>query len=196
MNFIGLSTADLKAPWLGHGAQCVKNYFAQARTSAPSIIFIDEIDTLTCDRSAGHIDSIATEVTGQLLNELDGISSPSSAVFTIAATNVIDKVDSALKSRLGDPIEIPLPDIECRKKMFTTFLNNAPVDFDIHQQSIYFAKHTEGKSGRDIKDIIDQVKRKAAIRGIKSQSKIKAPILISDFSDLFNIELFSDYASK
>ena len=177
LHFIGLSTADLKGPFVGHGAQRVKSYFEQARASAPSIIFIDELDTLSCDRSGGGYDSIATEVTGQLLSELDGLKS-SAKIFTMAATNVLNKVDSALKSRFPELIEIPLPDAECRKGMFEVFLKDIPLGFNLAEHVVSFAEKTEGKSGRDIYQIVDKANTKRCLLNFKQ--KTSSPLALSD----------------
>jgi hypothetical protein len=70
--FVGCTTADIKQGWIGHSGQKVKEIFAAARTSAPTILFIDELEAITNDLS-GSPDTITSELTAQLLQEIDGI---------------------------------------------------------------------------------------------------------------------------
>ncbi len=73
LSFVAVSTADLKANFLGQSANCVKNLFERVRASAPAILFLDELDILTLDRSVSGNDALVQEVIGQLLHEIDGI---------------------------------------------------------------------------------------------------------------------------
>jgi len=73
LSFVAATTADLKANFLGQSANRVKNLFERVRSSAPAILFLDEIDILARDRAVSGNDSIVQEVIGQLLQEIDGI---------------------------------------------------------------------------------------------------------------------------
>ena len=86
LSFIGASTADMKAGYIGQSGQLVKDLFARARNQSPCILFIDEMDIIAPARG-GADDAFTKEIVGQLLQELDGIKSQSGDVFVLAATN-------------------------------------------------------------------------------------------------------------
>ena len=110
-HFIAASTAELKAGFIGQSGQRVKQLFEDARSHAPCIVFLDEIDAVASLRGTNASDSFSVEVLNQLLQELDGIRDPRGApVVIIAATNRIDAIDPALLSRFVETLEVPLPD--------------------------------------------------------------------------------------
>ena len=121
LSFVAASTADLKANFLGQSANRVKNLFERVRASAPAILFLDELDILTRDRSVSGNDALLQEVIGQLLHEIDGIRRSTAHVFLLAATNRVDDVDAAIRSRIQEQIEIPLPNLEARVRLLEIF---------------------------------------------------------------------------
>lgn len=153
VNFISRSTADLKGQYLGHAASRISQAFETARSSSPSILFIDEIDALASSRGSSG-DQLQAEAVTQLLQELDGVSSKSGFVLVVAATNLMDQLDSAILSRFSQKLEIPLPSQNERAAILQTLLNGKPVgdDIDVH----HVASICEGFSGRDIRELISQ----------------------------------------
>ena len=79
LQFIGVTTSDIKAPYLGQSAQRVRQLFARARSQAPTILFIDEIDAAAFARSSQ--DASSQEIVGELLQQLDGIKTDPARVF-------------------------------------------------------------------------------------------------------------------
>jgi hypothetical protein len=106
--FVGCTTADIKQGWIGHSGQKVKEVFANARATAPTILFIDELEAITNDLDSSP-DTITSELTAQLLQEIGGIQTHPEAVFLIGATNQPDRIDRALFNRFTEKIEYPLP---------------------------------------------------------------------------------------
>jgi|GEM_PF-5442034 len=152
--FFSISIAEVYTMWFGQSQQRIHELFEEARKHKPSIIFIDEIDSLMSRRgrsATGYEDTI----TNQVLQEIDGIRD-SNYVFVVGATNAPDAIDSALLrgGRLSTQIEIPSPGPVERAKLFTLFLKKTPIDSDVSVDAL--AAKTEGYSGADIKDICER----------------------------------------
>lgn len=168
LSFIGCTTSDIKQGWVGHSAQKVREIFARARSQAPCILFIDELDVIAPVRGTYH-DTITTEIVGELTQQLDGIRGNGPAVFVLAATNRPDAVDPAILSRFVEQIEIALPDQEQRKQLLEVFLRGVSCDdrLEITEQ---LAISTTHYSGRDLqglcnKALLSAVKRAGNANG-------------------------------
>ena len=123
VHFIVSSTADLKAPFVGQSGLRVKQLFEKARTHAPCILFLDEIDAIASSRDGTSSDTFGTEALNQMLQELDGICShPGAPVVLIAATNRKDALDPALLSRFRETLDVPLPDRAQRLQLLDILL--------------------------------------------------------------------------
>ncbi|MBY0576253.1 MAG: ATP-binding protein [Gallionellaceae bacterium] len=153
VSFIARTTADLKGQYLGHAAGRISQAFETARVSSPSILFIDEIDALASSRGESN-DQLQAEAVQQLLQELDGVASKSGYVLVVAATNLLNQLDSAILSRFSQKLEIPLPSQSERVAILHTLLSGRPVaaDVDVH----HVASICEGLSGRDLREIVSQ----------------------------------------
>ncbi|MFI3254180.1 MAG: ATP-binding protein [Eubacteriales bacterium] len=129
--FMSPTLSDLKGEFVGQTSGKVKRIFDQARANQPTILFIDEADTIFADRnSAGTTsDSFNLDMVNQFLVEIDGMTSGNQKIFVIAATNRIGFLDSAIRSRLSDPIEIPLPSKLERKELFHVKLQKKVLSF-------------------------------------------------------------------
>lgn len=124
--FITASTAEIKSKWVGHSGSQVKQVFEKARSNAPAIVFLDELD-IVAKRRGGANDQHQEEIVGQLLQELDGLRAHQGHVFLLAATNHPDDVDTAVLSRLPQRIALPLPDRAARVQMLGILLKEKPV---------------------------------------------------------------------
>ena len=116
--FIRVSGAELVQKYIGEGSRMVRELFVMAREAAPSIIFMDEIDSIGSARSSsgGGGDSEVQRTMLELLNQLDGFE-PSNQIKVIMATNRIDILDTALlrPGRIDRKIEFPNPNAEARE---------------------------------------------------------------------------------
>ncbi len=167
LSFIAAATSDLKANFIGQSGSKVKQLFEQARSQAPCIVFIDEIDIVAGARSGAN-DSFTQEIVGQMLQELDGVKTKEGQVFLLAASNHPENIDSALMSRLERKIEIGLPDHEARAKILQTMLKSKPTDFNVTEISEKLAENTQGLSGRDLNSLVTRATRRAVSRAIQS----------------------------
>ena len=181
LHFVGASIADLKAGYLGQSGQRVREMFQRARASAPSILFIDELDVLTPARSIDEADNFTRELTGQLLQELDGINALSKTVFVLAATNLPDTVDSAILSRFPKHIEVPLPGIEEKVRILKVLLAKKPIAFDLESGCRRIAAEGDAQSGRDLRNIVESAEQNAVGRALATGNADAATIELTDF---------------
>jgi SpoVK/Ycf46/Vps4 family AAA+-type ATPase len=153
--FISVDAASVMSKWLGEAEQNVARLFASARKSAnngcPSIVFIDELDSLI----GMHSTEVGgeTRVRNQFLKEMDGIIDKGKNIhaYVIGATNKPWALDWPFIRRFQKRIIVPLPDYDARLgmlKLYTTHLKLAP-DVDLDE----FARMAEGFSGSDIRDV-------------------------------------------
>lgn len=180
LRFIAASTADIKQGFLGQSGQKVRELFERARESAPSLLFIDEIDIVAAARG-GQNDSILTEIVGQLLQEMDGIAAQTQPVFVLAATNRRDQIDAAVLSRLPKQIEIPLPDHDGVVKLLQVMLRDKPLAFDIATGAETLAARADGKSGRDLRSWVESAEHRAVARAIEAGDPDAIAIELGDF---------------
>ena len=113
--FIRVSGSELVQKYIGEGSRMVRELFIMAREHAPSLIFMDEIDSIGSARGDGGGDSEVQRTMLELLNQLDGFESQSN-IKVIMATNRLDILDSALlrPGRIDRKIEFPNPNEEAR----------------------------------------------------------------------------------
>lgn len=153
VNFISIKGPELLSKWVGESEKGVRELFKKARQAAPCILFFDEMDAIAPTRGSATGDSHVTErVISQLLTELDGIEGLKNVVI-IAATNRIDMIDPAVlrPGRFDYLIELPLPDFDTRRAIFSVHLKNKPLESGIDLD--FLAQATEGMSGADIESV-------------------------------------------
>ncbi|KAM7272320.1 hypothetical protein ACFE04_026983 [Oxalis oulophora] len=161
--FYSISSSDLVSKWMGESEKLVSNLFQMARESAPSIIFIDEIDSLCGQRGEGNESEASRRIKTELLVQMQGVGTTDQKVLVLAATNTPYALDQAIRRRFDKRIYIPLPEAKARQHMFKVHLGDTPhnlteADFEI------LGRKTEGFSGSDIavcvKDVLFEPVRK------------------------------------
>jgi transitional endoplasmic reticulum ATPase len=165
VNFISVKGPEFLSKWVGESEKAVRETFRKARSAAPCIIFLDEIDAIAPVRG-GRGDSQVTErVISQLLTEMDGLEVLQNVVI-IAATNRPDIIDPALlrAGRFGRHIEVPLPDLDTRERIFEIHMNGKPMGKNINFRDL--AKKMDGKSGADIEALCQEATILAIREGI------------------------------
>ena len=152
--FIRLVGSELVRKYIGEGARMVRELFKLAADNAPSIIFIDELDSIGAKRYDGATagDREVQRTLMQLLAEMDGFD-PRSDVRLLAATNRLDILDSAIlrPGRFDRFIEVNLPDESARESILRIHTRKMTLSKDIKFK--YLAKITEGSCGSDLKAI-------------------------------------------
>ena len=152
--FIRLVGSELVQKYIGEGARLVRELFDLAKEKAPSIVFIDELDSVGAKRLDGSTsgDREVQRTLMQLLSELDGFT-PMSNVKIIGATNRPDILDDALlrPGRFDRIVEIGLPDQDGRTEIFKIHTSYMNIADDVDPKKL--AELTEGSSGAEIKSI-------------------------------------------
>ncbi|XP_011501407.1 PREDICTED: vacuolar protein sorting-associated protein 4B [Ceratosolen solmsi marchali] len=150
--FFSVSSSDLVSKWLGESEKLVKNLFELARTHKPSIIFIDEIDSLCSSRSDNESES-ARRIKTEFLVQMQGVGTDNDGILVLGATNIPWVLDSAIRRRFEKRIYIPLPEEPARVIMFKLHLGNTS-HFLSEEDFKKLASATEGYSGADISIIV------------------------------------------
>ncbi len=166
--FFALAGTSVVSKWVGDSERMVRQLFSSARRLAPSIIFIDEIDSIGAKRS-GEADA-GSRYRNALLNELlvqmDGFSKGDRPVVVLAATNRVEMLDDALvrPGRFDLKIEVPLPDLEARESLFTLYLKGKAVEPDVDLAAL--ARRTMGESGASIRQVCEEAGFRALRRKV------------------------------
>nr|KJB21698.1 hypothetical protein B456_004G009400 [Gossypium raimondii] len=147
--FFSISSSDLVSKWMGESEKLVSNLFQMARDSAPSIIFIDEIDSLCGQRGEGNESEASRRIKTELLVQMQGVGHTDQKVLVLAATNTPYALDQAIRRRFDKRIYIPLPDLKARQHMFKVHLGDTPHNLT-ESDFENLARLTEGFSGSDV----------------------------------------------
>jgi cell division protease FtsH len=166
--FFSISGSEFVEMFVGVGAARVRDLFEQAKTKAPCIIFIDELDAVGKSRAVGpagfgrHDEQEQT--LNQLLVEMDGFD-PSKGVILLAATNRPEVLDSALlrAGRFDRRIVVELPDVRGRVKILAVHVRKIRVASGIDLESL--AARTPGFSGADLANLVNEAALLAARHG-------------------------------
>ena len=171
--FFSLSGSDFVEMFVGVGASRVRDLFNNAKSKAPCIIFIDEIDAIGRARGKNALTGGNDEresTLNQLLTEMDGFGT-NSGVIVLAATNRADILDKALlrAGRFDRQIYVELPDIVGRKEIFEVHMRGLKLGPDVDKD--FLAKQTPGFSGADIANVCNEAALMAARKGKKEIDK-------------------------
>ena len=155
--FFSASSADLLSKWLGESEKLISSLFKVARLKAPSLIFMDEIDSIATKRGEGAESGGERRVKTQLLSEIQGLKSThDKTLLVLGATNRPWDIDNAMLSRFEKRVHVPLPDLKARTGIFkihTEGVNSSVTDEDFVELGV----RTEGYSGRDIANVCREV---------------------------------------
>lgn len=161
--FFTISGSDFVEMFVGVGASRVRDMFADARKSAPCIVFIDEIDAVGRQRGAGlgGGNDEREQTLNQLLVEMDGFQ-PHEGIIIVAATNRPDVLDPALlrPGRFDRQVVVGLPDIKGREQILNIHLEKIPTAPDVDTSVI--ARGTPGFSGADLANLCNEAALVAA----------------------------------
>jgi cell division protease FtsH len=164
--FFSISGSDFVEIFVGVGAARIRDFFAVAKTAAPCIVFIDELDAVGRSRTAmavgGQDEREAT--LNQLLVEMDGFES-GVGVVVLAATNRPDILDSALlrPGRFDRRVSVDRPDVRGREGVLKIHARGKPLSKDVDLTAV--ARRTVGFSGADLANVVNEGALLAARRG-------------------------------
>ncbi|GMP68362.1 hypothetical protein CsSME_00027998 [Camellia sinensis var. sinensis] len=165
--FFSISSSDLVSKWKGESEKLVSNLFQMACESAPSIIFVYEIDSLYSQQGEGSESEACRRIKTKLLVQMQGVGQNDEKVLVLAATNTPYVLDQAIRWRFDKHIYIPLPDLKARQHMFKELLSFDDNGYHVHlgdtphnlTESDFeqFTRKTEGFSGSDISICVNEV---------------------------------------
>jgi len=165
-NFIATKSSDLLSKWYGESEQQIARLFSRARQVAPTIIFIDELDSLVPARGGGLGEPQVTErVVNTILAEMDGLEELQNVVV-IGATNRPTLIDPALlrPGRFDELIYVGVPDTAGRRRILAIHTKGMPLGDDVDLEKI--AQRTERFTGADLEDLVRRAGLTALRRGL------------------------------
>jgi len=176
VNFVTVAGPELLDRYVGETEKSIRELFERARQTAPSIIFLDEIDAIASSRGTGNE---ATErVVSQLLTEMDRAADHPKLVV-IAATNRRERIDPALlrPGRLEQHIEVPEPDELARREILRVHTSETPLAEDVDLDEL--AAQLAGYSGAEIESLV----REASMRAVRQVATEIEPDAAADHTD-------------
>uniref|UniRef100_A0A0R3S135 AAA domain-containing protein n=1 Tax=Elaeophora elaphi TaxID=1147741 RepID=A0A0R3S135_9BILA len=186
--FFNIAASSITSKWVGEGEKLVRALFAIARVLQPSVVFIDEIDSLLTSRSETEHES-SRRIKTEFLIHLDGVAtSPDERILILGATNRPQELDSAVKRRFVKRLFIGLPCDAARIQMIRSLLSDQK--HELSDDNIqHIAKLTDGYSGADMKQLCSEAAM-IPVRNIVDSSSLDIasistddirPISLSDF---------------
>jgi len=175
-NFITIRGPEVFSKWVGESERAIREVFRKARLAAPSIIFIDEIDSIASRRELGFGDSAVSErVISQLLTEMDGLVALENVVV-MAATNKPHLLDTALlrPGRFDYLVYVPKPDQKARLEILKVQTRKMALDRSVHLNDI--SERTDGFSGADLEALC----REAGLNAIRNDRDV---VTMEDFEE-------------
>ncbi|MDQ4049880.1 MAG: AAA family ATPase, partial [Actinomycetota bacterium] len=177
-SFLSASGSEFVQIWVGQGAARVRDLFAEAKSMAPAILFIDEIDSLGSARMGYSGDGGGGgreygQTVNQLLTELDGFE-PRDGVLLMGATNRPDMLDPALlrPGRFDRSVQVTLPDLAGRRDILALYAKGKRFADDVDLDK--FAGVTGGFSGADLANIVNEA---ALLAGRQRLKEITMPMM-------------------
>lgn len=147
--FFSISASSLTSKWLGESEKMVRAMFFLARKMAPSVIFIDEIDSLLSQRSENENEA-SRKIKTEFLVQFDGAAvGENDRILIIGATNRPQEIDDAARRRLVKRIYVPLPEYESRIQMIQQLIREYPNHIS-EQDFKELGSMTDGYSGSDL----------------------------------------------
>jgi len=167
-NFISIKGPEVMSKWVGESEKAVRELFKKARQVAPTIVFLDELDSIAPMRGTDTGSHVTDSVVNQLLTSIDGLESME-GVVVIGATNRPDIIDQGLlrPGRFDRLVLIHSPDKKARLEIFKIHTKDIPIDKSVDLDKL--AEMTDSYSGADIEAMC----REAAMLAIRENEKAK-----------------------
>lgn len=150
--FFSISSSSLTSKWIGEGEKLVRTLFAVANYRAPSVVFMDEVDSLLTQRKSDENEA-SRRIKTEFLVQLDGAGNAREGhVLVIGATNLPGELDDAARRRFVKRIYVPLPNQSARETLIRTLLK-ADANSLTEKELAKLARDTDGYSGADLKNL-------------------------------------------
>jgi len=155
--FFNVKVSGVLSKYFGESSKIISEIYGAARDNSPSVVFLDEFESLTTSRDSGEQSGAERRILSTILAEMDGLSEKGRSdifVLTIAATNRPWDIDDAVMSRFEKQILIPLPDAESRNAILGIHLLDKGYDLEFELDEL--VSMTEGYSGRELERLCKQ----------------------------------------
>jgi AAA family ATPase len=166
--FLPVRATKLIGEFVGDGSRQIHQLYEKAEELSPCIVFIDEFDAIALNRNYQEIRGDVAEIVNALLTEMDGIEEHD-GICTIAATNMLHTLDSAIRSRFEEEIEFTLPSVKERFLILDLYTRTFTKKLGKDVNLLAIAKLTHGFSGRDL---VEKLLKNALHKAILSGSKV------------------------
>jgi SpoVK/Ycf46/Vps4 family AAA+-type ATPase len=161
--FYNVKVSDLLSKYFGESSRMMAALFGSAREQAPSVIFLDEFESLSPPRGDSQTGAEA-RIVSTLLAELDGLAQKGDDryVLTIGATNLPWLIDSAVLSRFEKLVYVPLPDAAARRRILEIEIDERGLETNVPRDKL--VDQTEGYSGREIVQVVREAAKQMVAR--------------------------------
>lgn len=171
-SFINVSMSTITSKWFGEDEKNVRALFTLAAKVAPTIIFIDEVDSMLGQRNRTGEHEAMRKIKNEFMTHWDGLlSKPGERILVLAATNRPFDLDEAIIRRFERRIMVGLPSVENREKILKTLLTKEKVDEGLDLKEL--ARMTEGYTGSDLKNLCITAAYRP-VRELIQQERLKA----------------------
>jgi vacuolar protein-sorting-associated protein 4 len=156
--FVSVSASDLVSKHVGESEKAVRRLFESARAKRPCVIFIDEVDSIGRARDSGGGSGLgggsgeaSRRLLTELLKQMDGVGIDNEGVTVLAATNLPDEIDAALRRRFEKRIYVPMPGPRARRRVLRLCLGRDPEQVRLTERELTAAaERAAGYSGSDM----------------------------------------------
>lgn len=165
-NYAQIRASDLVSSYVGQTGQNVAELFEKAHSMQPCVIFIDEIDSIASDRQSLERDGQAySNAVSEMLQGVQDVQGED--ILVIAATNLLDRVDGAIRrsDRFDQKIEVPAPDASARKEILDVHLQERETGEKVDTARL--AELAENFSAADLKKVVEEAAQTAHIESVK-----------------------------
>ncbi|MDA8055623.1 MAG: AAA family ATPase, partial [Thermoplasmatales archaeon] len=168
-NFISIKGPEVMSKWVGESEKAVREIFKKAKQSAPTIVFLDELDAIAPRRGMFASSGVTDRIVNQLLTSMDGMEAMKGVVI-LAATNRLDIIDPALlrAGRFDRIIYIGPPNKAARLKILKVHTKKMPIDSDVDLEAI--AEKTENYTGADLENLVREAGLEAVRQDINART--------------------------
>ena len=194
-NFISVKGPELLNKYVGESERAIRQVFERARSSAPCVIFFDELDAL-CPRRSDESNSYSSRLVNQLLTELDGMEERKQ-VYVIAATNRPDIIDPAMirPGRLDKLLYVELPTAQERFEILKTLSKKTPLKENVDLLAIAVDSRCDGFSGADLSSLVKEASLGAVRNSLYSSECEEVFVTMEHFEEAFS-KVFPSVSQK
>jgi transitional endoplasmic reticulum ATPase len=185
-SLVSLSSLDIEPLGVGERAKAMKGIFERARSQAPSILFLDGLDSIAADSSLlGDRELPSDNSAAQFREGLGDLVLHDNQVFVVAATSRPERVDPGVLSWFQESMLIPIPDRSARIGLLTSLLVDKKISFPLDDGTILLADLSEGRdlNQRDLRNWVKAAEQSALMRAVQDGGPDHYSIVLDDFDD-------------